>query len=78
MELGELVWSPDGDVLAGATREGSVLAWVGDEVHPRAVLDAHSGQVPALAVEGGRLWSGSWDQSVRAFLLAPLTGPQPR
>lgn len=76
MELGELAWSPDGAVLAGATREGSVLLWVGDEVHPMAILDAHSGQVPALAFDGGRLWSGSWDQSVRAFALAPLSAPR--
>jgi WD40 repeat protein len=72
VELGELEWSADGRVLAGGAKDGSVWLWVGDEVGPRARIESHTAQVATLVFEGGLLWSGSWDQSVRALSLGPL------
>jgi WD40 repeat protein len=76
VELGELVFSPDDRLLAGAgRREGTISIWLRGEQKPRAVFAAHTAQVPALTFAGDRLWSGSWDQSVRSIGLTPLDLP---
>ena len=66
-----VAYSPDGQLLATACKQGPVLLWqvVGDEIYPLYTLEGHTDAVVSVAFDpsGQRLASGSYDQTIRLW-----------
>ncbi|MBY0338399.1 MAG: hypothetical protein K2X11_17425 [Acetobacteraceae bacterium] len=71
--VGALVALPDGRFASGG-EDGRIALWLpGRDEDPARVLEGHEAPVVALATDGARLASASWDGTVRLWSLADGT-----
>jgi hypothetical protein len=73
----EIAAAPDGSLLAVGHVDGQVSVWRVGARTPVALLEGHRGWVVGLAfsTDGRWLYTGSWDESVRAWYLGELGTP---
>ena len=57
----------DGDIAASGGNDGVVMLWSTATNELLATLSGHTSAISALLIAGARVFSGSWDKSVRVW-----------